>query len=135
MSSVIPKPTYSLDTVGLVLHLEKRRMGTDAQTILQQAEANEATIFIPAMVLAEIVYLAEKKRIGLTFKQTFAYLNTQPNFVESPLDQDVIRTAHQIKDIPELHDRLIAASARANAHPLLTNDSTIQNSAFVTTIW
>jgi hypothetical protein len=42
MSNATQKPTYSLDTVGLVLHLEKRRLGAEAQTILQQAEANQA---------------------------------------------------------------------------------------------
>lgn len=135
MSSATPKPTYSIDTVGLVLHLEKRRLGTNAQAALQQAEAQQATIFIPAMVLAEILYLSEKKRIGLTLEEFFAYLGVQPNFVEYPLDQHVIRAALEITDIPELHDRLIAASAMAMAHPLITNDETIQNSAFVTTIW
>ena len=135
MSSATPKPTYSIDTVGLVLHLEKRRLGAEAQTILQQAESNQATIFIPTMVLAEILYLSEKKRISLTFEQLLAYLNTHADFVEMPLDQLVVRAAHEIKDIPELHDRLIAATARIKAHPLITNDGIIQDSTFVTTVW
>ncbi|WP_420629650.1 PIN domain-containing protein [Candidatus Leptofilum sp.] len=135
MSSVTPKPTYSIDTVGLVLYLEKRRLGANAQAALQQAEAQQATIFIPAMVFAEILYLSEKKRIALTFKELFAFLDVQSSFVELPLDQCVIQAAYEIKDIPELHDRLIAASAKVKAHPLITNDVTIQNSTFVTTIW
>lgn len=135
MSNATQKPTYSLDTVGLVLHLEKRRLGAKAQTILQQAEANQATIFIPTMVFAEILYLSEKKRINLTFAQLLAFLKAQADFVEAPLDQLVVRMAYKIKDIPELHDRLIAATARVKSHPLITNDGTIQNSSFVTTIW
>lgn len=135
MSSSTPRPTYSIDTVGLVLHLEKRRLGAEAQAILQQAEAEQATVYIPAMVFAEILYLSEKRRIGLTFTELFDYLQAQPNFVEYPLDQNVIRVAYEIKDIPELHDRLIAATAKVMEHPLITTDATIQNSAFVETIW
>ncbi len=135
MSSTTPKPTYSIDTVGLVLHLEKRRLGAEAKVILQQAETNQATIFIPTMVLAEILYLSEKKRIGFTFEQLLAYLDAQTGFVEMPLDQLVLRAAHEIKDIPELHDRLIAATARVKAHPLITNDGVIQDSTFVATVW
>ncbi len=135
MSSATPKPTYSIDTVGLVLHLEKRHMGAEAKVILQQAETNQATIFIPTMVLAEILYLSDKKRIGLTFEQLLAYLDAQTGFVEMPLDQLVLRAAHEIKDIPELHDRLIAATARVKAHPLITNDGVIQDSTFVATVW
>ena len=135
MSSATPKPTYSIDTVGLILHLEKRRLGANATDVLQQAEAQRATIFIPTMVLAEILYLAEKKRIALTFEELLAFLDIQTNFIEYPLDQNVIRAAYEIKDIPELHDRLIAAAAKVKAHPLITNDVTIQNSAFVATIW
>lgn len=135
MSSATPRPTYSIDTVGLVLHLEKRRLGAEAQAILQQAETNQATILVPTMVLAEILYLSDKKRIGLTFEQLLDYLDAQTGFVELPLDQLVLRAAHEIKDIPELHDRLIAATARLKAHPLITNDSSIQSSKFVTTVW
>jgi predicted nucleic acid-binding protein len=122
MSSATPKPTYSIDTVGLVLHLEKRRLGAEAQVILQQAETIRQPYFIPTMVFAEILYLSDKKRIGLTFEQLLAYLDAQTGFVEMPLDQLVLRAAHEIKDIPELHDRLIAATARLKAHPLITND-------------
>ena len=40
-----------------------------------------------------------------------------------------------ITDIPELHDRLIAATARIHNVELITNDPVIQASAFVRTIW
>jgi predicted nucleic acid-binding protein len=135
MSSVTPKPTYAIDTVGLILHLEKRRLSADILDILRQTEVQRATIFIPSMVFAEILYLSEKKRISLTLNELFGYLEAQPDFIEYPLDQNVIWAAQQITDIPELHDRLIAATAKLMDYPLITNDQAIQNSAFVSTIW
>ncbi len=47
----------------------------------------------------------------------------------------VIQSAAQITDIGELHDRLIAGTARLLDLDLITNDPVIQASAFVKTIW
>jgi predicted nucleic acid-binding protein len=41
------------------------------------------------------------------------------------------KTASQIDDIPEFHDRLIAATARYLDLPLITNDPVIIRSTFV----
>ena len=47
----------------------------------------------------------------------------------------IISAASQISDIPELHDRLIAATARNQLCSLLTNDPVIQAFSFLSTIW
>jgi len=47
----------------------------------------------------------------------------------------VIHSASQLTDIPELHDRLIAGTARSLGLELLADDSVIQASAFVKTVW
>ena len=60
---------------------------------------------------------------------------SHPDFVEYPLNLRVVRAAQQITDIPELHDRLIAATAKALDTKLITNDLKIQASSFVQTIW
>jgi predicted nucleic acid-binding protein len=53
----------------------------------------------------------------------------------SPMNLDVIHSAAQITDIPELHDRLIAGTARFLNLELITNDPVIQVSHFVKTVW
>ena len=135
MNNDTPLPTFVIDTIGLVLHLEKRKLEPDTSTILQQAEAAQATIFIPAMVFAEILYLSERQRINTSLEGVFAYLRHYPGFVEYPLDLNVVNAAQQITDIPELHDRLIAATAKALGVKLITNDLIIEASSFVQTIW
>lgn len=47
----------------------------------------------------------------------------------------VVENASQITDIPELHDRLIAATAKSLNLDLITNDPKIQASQFVSTVW
>lgn len=60
MSSDSLASEYVTDTMGLVLRLEGRQMGAQAQTIFAAAEAGQTVIHIPAMVMAEILYLSEK---------------------------------------------------------------------------
>ncbi len=126
---------YVADTVGLILHLEKRKSGGYAEQIFDAAANAKTVVHIPAMVFAEILYLSEKKRISATLTDVFQLLQNFPNFKEFPLNLDVIKSADQITDVPELHDRFISATAKLLNQELITNDKKIQNSNFIKTIW
>jgi predicted nucleic acid-binding protein len=135
MSSYTLAAEYVADTVALVLYLEKRTSGAIAEQIFDSAENASTIVHIPAMVFAEILYLSEKKRISATLTDALDLTANFPNFKELPISGDIIETAAQIADIPELHDRIISASARFMNLELITNDAKIQNSNFVQTIW
>ncbi len=135
MSPFILAAEYVTDTVALVIYLEKRRLGADSQAVFDSAENSNTIIHIPAIVFAEILYLSEKQRISTNLQEVKNLLQTNLNFRESPLTQAIIETAAQITDIPELHDRLISATARLMNLELITTDAKIQTSAFVNTIW
>lgn len=47
---------------------------------------------------------------------------------------DILKTAAEIDDIPELHDRLIAATAKYLDLPLITNDPEIGASRHITVL-
>ena len=125
----------STDTMALVLHLEHRRSTPKVQQIFEQADSGESTVHIPAIVFAEILYLSEKQRISLTPKQLRSHLAGHDNYVEIPLSLEVVQCAERILDIPELHDRLIAATASFLDLEVITNDPKIQASASVVSIW
>lgn len=135
MSNFILAADYVTDTVGLVIYLENRQLGTDSQQIFDSAKLGQTTIYVPTMVLAEILYLSEKNRIKANLADVFNLFQTFPSFKEFPINIDVIKSAEQITDIPELHDRLISATARFLNTELITTDVKIQNSVFVRTIW
>jgi predicted nucleic acid-binding protein len=126
---------YVSDTMGLVLRMEKRRMGPAAKQIFEEAEAGDILIYVPAIALAEMLYLSEKKRIGLAWADVETYMNRFSGYREQPLGMKILSSAAEITDIPELHDRLIAGTARNLNVELITNDPVIQASVFVTTIW
>ena len=72
-------------------------------------------------------------------KETYNFMGvpqpaTQPatqNYQFEPLSFEILKTASEIDDIPELHDRLIAATARYLDLPIITNDPAIRDSQFV----
>lgn len=135
MTPFIPADEYVADTVAVIVYLENRRLGADTQVIFDSAENANTIIHIPAIVFAEILYLTEKRRIATNLQDLNNLLQKHPNFRESPLTQAIIETAELITDIPELHDRLIVATARHLKLELITTDVKIKDSAFVNTVW
>jgi len=114
---------------------KKRKLGADSQAIFDSAENSNTIIHLPAIVFAEILYLSEKGRISANLQAVKNLLLINPNFLESPLTHKIIETAAHITDIPELHGRLISATARHLNLELMTTDAKIQKSSFVQTVW
>ena len=131
---------YVTDTQAIVLWLEGRRMPARVAHIFQSCKDVDldVTIWIPAMVLAEIGYLFEKGRIDTALSSIVNILspsNFLSGFRVAELSAGIIKKSFEINDIPELHDRLIAGTAFCFNCELLTNDPKIEGSSFVTTIW
>lgn len=61
MSSFIPGSSFVVDTMAVVLHLEKRRTGQRVKAILDASLRGEVTVFLPGVVFAEILYLSENE--------------------------------------------------------------------------
>ncbi len=135
MTSVSLSSEYVADTMAVVLHLEHRRSTARVQQIFDEADLGNLKIRIPAIVLAEVLYLSEKGRISLSLKDVRDHIAKHPSFSEVPLDIEIISAAAQVTDVPELHDRLIASTARFLGLELITNDPKIRSSAFVRTVW
>lgn len=126
---------YVADTMAVVLHLENRKLSINVKQIFDAADAGNTIIYIPAIVFAEILYLSEKQRISLTLADVGKHLQHFSSYRELPLNLEIIEQAKKITDIPELHDRLIAASAKFLELELITNDPKIQSSASGKTVW
>ena len=129
------KDRFVADTMAVVLRLEKRKMPAHTRLIFERAERGEVEIIIPAMVMAEIGYLSERRKIELTLPELATYCINYPTVIIRPDSAKTIESAFEIDDIPELHDRIIAGTAYELAIPLISNDPRIESSAFVTTIW
>ena len=62
---------FITDTHALIWHLQSNtNLSSKAQTIFAQADNGEVVIFIPTIVLVELIYLAEKGRIAQDLVQS-----------------------------------------------------------------
>ncbi len=122
---------YVTDTQALIkFMMGEKVINEQCHQAFLEADRGENVIIIPAIVLMEILYLFEKNRIKIDLIETEGLLKSK-NYQFEPLSLEILKTASEINDIPELHDRLITATARYFNIPLITNDPVIIKSKFV----
>jgi len=125
------------DTQCAIWHFidEQRRMPKAVRNAFQAAEAGTAQILVPTMVLAEAVFLAERRRVPESVVQRLFTLPDTPaaSLRVVSFDLDMVRAMADFgpSAVPELADRIIAATARALNLPLLTTDPAIEASGLV----
>jgi len=111
------------------------RISSKACEIFTSCENGNNVIFIPSIVIAEALSIFDKKRISFDFKKLFARVHSSENFVIIPLDYPILQKMVELKDVPELHDKIIVSSARYLNLPVITKDETLHRLALVKTIW
>jgi predicted nucleic acid-binding protein len=121
--------------MALVLLLEKRKVPARVRKLYKAFSKGDTTFIIPAMVLAELSYLSEKSRIDTTLSAYEHFDAHHAQCITVAMDTKQIQSAFSIKDIPELHDRIIAAAAYESGLPIITNDPVIQKSRYVEHFW
>jgi PIN domain nuclease of toxin-antitoxin system len=114
------------------------RLSTAASALIDQTIAAGDHIGVSAISLAEMVYLVEKSRIPANALTDLHAAMADPKSVlqHMPLDEAVAMKMPEVsrRDIPDLPDRVIAATAHLHGVPLLSRDGRIRSSS-VTTIW
>jgi PIN domain nuclease of toxin-antitoxin system len=126
---------YVTDTHSILWYFtEDPRLSKRAFDVFE-GTVREGFIIIPAVVLAEIMFIAKKGRITLTFEETLKKIERYENFDLAPLDVDILKVANKIEANLEMHDRLIVATALYFNATLITKDRRIVNAAICPTIW
>ena len=97
------------------------------------AEKNE--IIIPALVIAELVMFAEKQRVPLNMAEVIEVLQAQPTFHITSLTPAMAIRTQTLSVLPDIHDRLIVATAIELDLPVLTRDEAIAASRLVPVVW
>ena len=92
-------------------------------------------IIIPTIVLAEIMYISQKRRISITFEETLSRIEMYENFRVAALEIDILKVAASIDGDLEMHDKLIVATALYFDAHLIAKDEQITQSRVVNTVW
>ena len=130
---------YVLDTHPVIWYLEGNpRLGNRARAIIDDPDAD---LVLPIIALAEAVFIVEKGKTGIPNAETLlARLDADPRIIVYPLDRTVLDRTLDLTEIPEMHDRQIAATAlvladQGHASCLVTKDTILVNTSAVTTVW
>jgi PIN domain nuclease of toxin-antitoxin system len=132
-------PDVVTDTHAFIWYLEDSpRLGPDARSAFEACDRGESVIYVPTICLVEIVYLQEKGRIPFDLKSALdaALQAGSTGLVPYFLSVDVVDALAQVSraEVPDMPDRIIAATAVHLGVPLISRDRKLQLSD-VQTIW
>ena len=103
---------FVVDTHTLWWYLtEPERLPSAAANVFNLTATGGANIWVPAIVVAELYYLSEKLGTPLTPSDLMVRIAMSPGMGLSVLGQDQLELLPLLTEIPEMHDRLIAAAA------------------------
>ena len=115
--------------------IDSPKISSNAVEIFQRCERGENIIFIPSIVIAEALSIFDKKRVAFDFNKLFRKIAGSENYVIIALDLPILQKMVELKNIPELHDKIIVSTAKYLKAPLITKDRFIQNLPLIKTVW
>ena len=114
------------------------RLSTVAKTFIDNATNQGVKVGVSSITLVEIVYLIEKGKIPVESLTKLVQVLNDPfgAFTEIPLTLAIARTMSRVSStqVPDMPDRVIAATSLHLNVPLISRDAKIQASD-VKTIW
>jgi len=125
----------TLDSHALIWYIHepsKDRLSKTALNVIRGAEKN-GVIYIPTIVLLEVLILLEKGRYPISFDVLLKEIEENEVYKIASLDSEIVKMVKSLDQF-ELHDRIIAATAIVKKSVLVTKDRNISRSN-VETIW
>ena len=128
------RDSYVVDTHALVWYLTAdRKLPGRIARILQAAERGERQVIVPTIVLAEGLRIEEKGRAALAKGRILDWVLRHAALVVVDFDLPTVIAMRELGSEMELHDRIIAATARRLGVAVMTRDRDI--AACAETIW
>jgi PIN domain nuclease of toxin-antitoxin system len=127
------------DTHTVLWYLfDDERLSAAAGEFIEQAAAAGNRIGVSSISLAKIIYLIEKNRVAANVYADVKAALADPEhvFEESVLTGEVVDVMRQVSrvEVPDMPDRIVAATAVYFGVPVISRDSCIHASN-VQTVW
>ncbi len=104
-------------------------------------EDQTSQLIVPIIALSEACWMIEHGKTSIPTGDAFLQtVETDPRVTIMPLDRLVLQRTFPLKEITEMHDRHIVATAlllrdRGETVAILTKDANISGSGLVSTVW
>ena len=128
--------TYVVDTHALAWFIgDDKRLSSRVEQILDRAEVGEVQVLIPTLVLAELTHLAQRRRIAVTIEDLLNQIRKGNGFTVVAFDFAIFQMMLTLPNDWDIHDRIIAATARFYQVVLMTRDDVLRGYADLETVW
>jgi PIN domain nuclease of toxin-antitoxin system len=132
-------PAVVVDTHAIVWYLfGDARLSLRAADALDSATAAGELIHVPSICLVELTYLVEKGRLPAIARRRLVQALDDPGTrcLLAPLDRKIADALGSVSrsEVPDLPDRIVAATAVALGAPPISRDAKIRASR-IQTIW
>lgn len=123
---------YVLDTHVLIWYfIGSKRLRKEIREKIDSTRNQSGRLLVPTIVLAEALDIAEKGRVELDFSEMYRLIREEPGFEIVGFGLEIFDETIQIKEVEEIHDRIIVATARFYHVSILTKDRIISESGEV----
>ncbi len=133
---MVSRTRFVADTHALWWYFRSpERLSIAASAVFQLAETGNATVVVPAIVVAEFYYLSTKLGSPLEPSALLEALESVNGIELSELGRAQLERLDRFPEVPEMHDRLIAAEADALDTAVVTWDEALAASSQIPTVW
>lgn len=126
---------YVLDTHVLIWYFTgSKRLKSTLKDKIDETRNSNGRLLVPTIVLAEALDVTEKGKVEFDFYEMYRFLREEPEFEIVSFTPEILDQTIQVQDLPELHDRIIVATARFYGAGILTKDRIILESGEVRSV-
>lgn len=123
---------YVLDTHILIWYfIGSKHLKTKLKEKIDEVRRRGGRLLVPTIVLAEALAIAERGKVEFDFQRMYHLIKDEAEFEIVSFTSEILEEAMQIK-IPEIHDRIIVATAKFYKAGILTKDRIILGSEELT---
>jgi PIN domain nuclease of toxin-antitoxin system len=123
---------YVVDTHVLIWYfIGSKRLSQSLKDEIDDVRSRSGRLLVPTIVLAEALDLAEKGRVTFDFSKMHQLILQEPEFEIIGFGADIFDETIRVGAVPEIHDRIIVATARFYGAGVLTKDRIIRASGDV----
>ncbi len=127
---------YVLDTHALIWYFTgSEKLKRQAKEIIDDCINKGGKLLVPTIVLSEALDIAEKRKVEFDFQKMHRLISDSPAFEIIGFSASIFDETLEIKNIQEIHDRIIVATARFYSADIITKDRIIGSSGEVESLF